>query len=282
MEKCTPAPEVDWITSLTDSLILGLDTTDIDHDSVQPRKKLTRDQRRFGWTIRHGVRARRYACERALIPNERAPSDSSRHTIRGIRNRVTFKKRAKRRLMARGKNVRDALVDAGRQLDAAPDITAAVCLIPSVTQDYISASSKAHAPIQLGVEPPSVPQERGGIVFWDPTWPLDYYPCTACTKPIAVSSRHKVCVRCYATVYCNETCRKMDEARHRPEECNRISAACTTRQHQRLHKHFPPSTYGKVTFHHHVTPSPPPALPLFPIIEAEEEEEERAYSSSSM
>ncbi len=213
--------------------------------------KLTRDQRRFNWALKHGVNARKYANERALILRKKSPMDTTSRRIRSIYQLSNYKRRAGRCINVSGKNILEAIVSAGELLAYDQSINRVTFVISKVTPDLMVYIARSGIPLYVGGTVPSTVTGSSRIAFWLPSWNPDYYPCTrpACSK-LNMRTLHSVCLHCNTAVYCNERCRRLDQDRHQAYECNHLASVCTSVHLRRLHKFFPPSMYGNVLFHH--------------------------------
>lgn len=231
-----------WITEL----LAGVDIP----GGTTPKRKLTRDQRRFNWTLKHGVNAKKYANERALVATRKPPMDTTYRRIEGISRLERFKKLARHRIAVRGQDAATAVASAKQIIEADPTIKRMVIVIRLITPGLLDSIKQSGAPLCLGGKAPSRKLKAHPVLFWMPSWNPDYYPCTRanCTHP-NMRTLHTVCVHCHTAVYCNERCRSMDAERHQAYECAYLAYVCTTPHTRRLHKYFPPSIYGTSAFH---------------------------------
>lgn len=234
-----------WLTEFLE----GVETFTSESSTHQNSGKLTRDQRRFNWALKYGVNARKYANERALIIPKKTPLDTTYGRIRGIYQLSVLKQQAGRCFTVEAKNLVGAIASAVHILSADSNIQRVIFVIPRVSPDLISYISSSGMPLYLGSTAPSVTPGASRVAFWLPTWSPDYYPCSrfGCAKP-NMRTAHSVCIHCHVAVYCNEHCRGLDEGRHRTGECEYLTNICTTVHLRRLHKYFPSSSYGSVTF----------------------------------
>ena len=212
----------------------------------------------------YGVRLRKYAHERIIVPEKERtgqryykeensgkapPLRPIINSAANVGNVLHLRNRARHQAIVCQKDNAAALEEAARL----PPLStrSVVYSLERVDAAAMDAVRACQAPLCLGgVAPLCVAvTDKSPVWFWQPQWSATAYPCHGedCRKTCLVAS-HFVCAACGTSVYCSTQCWARNKRRHTESgECE-ARARVMYREDKSVLKYFPTNRYGTVTF----------------------------------